>query len=70
MNPVNAEEVKHRKQLTNTEKLFLNELGKKYITAHCDHQQDSAPADNNDDNPIMRRTLTDTVNADLSKSDE
>ena len=66
VNPVNAEEVKQRKQLTNTEKSFLNELRKKYIT-HCDHQ-DSAP-DGNDVNPITKRTLTDTTtNTDKSKT--
>ena len=63
--PVNGEQVKRRKQLTDAEKSYLNKLRKKYIT-HCDHQ-DSAP-DDNDVNPItMKRTLTDTTtNTDLS----
>ena len=63
--PVNGEQVKRRKQLTDAEKSYLNKLQKKYIT-HCDHQ-DSAP-DDNDVNPItMKKTLTDTTtNTDLS----
>ena len=64
VNSVNAKEVKQRKQLTKTEKSFLDKLRKKCIT-HCDHQ-DSAPEDN-DVNPItVKRTLTDSANTDLS----
>ena len=64
---MNAEEVKQRKQVTKTEKSFLDELRKKYI-AHCDHQ-DSAP-DHNDVNPITtKRTLTDSADTD-SPSDK
>ena len=64
VNSVNAKEVKQRKQLTKTEKSFLDKLRMKCIT-HCDHQ-DSAPEDN-DVNPItVKRTLTDLANTDLS----
>ena len=47
VNPVNAEDVKKRKQLTNAEKSCLKELRWKYIT-HCNEKVDAEKDDNVD----------------------
>ena len=48
MNPVNAEQVKQRKELlTDADKSHLNELRLKYILAHCNMKDTPIDADNN-----------------------
>ena len=68
MNPVNAaEQVKQRKQLTDAEKSYLNELRLKYFT-HCNMKDDPVDndnaddADNNDGTSNKRRSVETLMN--------